>query len=105
MKSADLLLQTSFAEGLSTVLLEAIASELPFITTPAGGNGDFGKQEMGEVISFDDLDSLGQKILSSVDDQETLNKIKNNDKKYANNYSWLEIFPKIFQTYQSLSNN
>jgi len=101
MKSADLLLQTSFAEGLSTVLLESLSLGLQFITTPAGGNAHLTNIGIGLVVPFNDHDSLFQKILELLDDSNNLQKMKISTTTLASNYSWSAIFPKILKLYEN----
>ena len=100
MQSADLLLHTSFAEGLSTILLESIASGLQFITTPAGGNLSLSDKGVGFVVPFDDHNSLFQKILELLDNPNNLENMKISATNIASNYSWSVIFPKIFELYE-----
>jgi glycosyltransferase involved in cell wall biosynthesis len=45
MRSLDLLLVPSTAEGLPTVALEAMARGVPVLATPAGGTGELVKHE------------------------------------------------------------
>jgi len=100
MNAADLLLQTSYAEGLSTVLLESMACGLPFITTPAGGNGYLADEsQAGLTVKFGDSGSLAGNILSLVNDEKVIQTMSSKAQKYAGEYSWDMIFPKILSLY------
>jgi glycosyltransferase involved in cell wall biosynthesis len=105
MKAADLLLQASFAEGLSTVLLEAMTSKLPFITTITGGNRYLVELEVGETISFNAYVLLGHKIMNLVNNQELMKKMRSNCKKHAHNYTWSGVFPRILKIYCMLDSS
>jgi len=103
MKSVDLLLQTSFAEGLSTVLLEALASGLPFITTPSGGNEFLVKDtKSGTIIGYDNLKDLYQMVLKLLENDILLKEIQGNHQKFSQDYMWNNIFLKIFHIYETL---
>lgn len=103
MHSADLLIHTSLAEGLSTILLESMACGLSFITTPAGGNGylitDSGA---GLVTPFEDELELAKNILEIVDDKNKLQQMSSNGILYAQNLHWDKIFEKILKLYENL---
>ena len=99
MKSSDLLLQTSYAEGLSTVLLEAIVTGLPFITTNAGGNGILA-QESG-IVEFDDYENFSKIIENFLSKKEKTGTMKS-DEKTLSGFSWDDIFNKIMAVYGEL---
>ena len=104
MKSADLLLHTSFAEGLSTVLLEAMASDLPFITTPSGGNEFLAKDsKFGILIEYNDLNKLSSTILKLLENDLLLKAIQHNDQKFSQDFLWDNIFMKILKIYDSFN--
>jgi len=106
MNTADLLLQTSYAEGLSTVLLESMICGLPFITTPAGGNEYLADEsEAGLTVSFDDYDSLTGSILTLIQDETHIRNMSSRGQQYAVEYSWDKIFPKILRVYTEILNN
>lgn len=103
MHSSDLLIHTSLAEGLSTVLLEAMACGLPFITTPAGGNGYLvNESHAGFVTPFNDPDFLSQKILEVLSNHRSTQSSILNGIKYTDSLSWDKVFEKIYQTYQKV---
>jgi glycosyltransferase involved in cell wall biosynthesis len=102
MDASDLLLQTSFAEGLSTVLLESMARELPFMSTPAGGNNSLCDLISGKSIPFNDYKKISQEIFEILDNQEKYETMKDFCLNESQNFSWYKIFPKIFQLYEKL---
>ena len=101
MQSADLLLHASFAEGLSTVLLESLTLGLPFVSTPSGGNLHLTNLGVGYVVPFNNHHYLSQKILELLDNQNNLQNMKHHASKIALNYSWSVIFPQIFELYEN----
>jgi glycosyltransferase involved in cell wall biosynthesis len=64
LRAADLLLVTSDHEGFPNAILEAMAVELPVITTPAGDAGLVVKDDVtGYVVPFDDVDQIGERVV------------------------------------------
>ncbi len=103
MHSADLLLHTSLAEGLSTILLESMACGLPFITTPAGGNGYLAQESgAGITIPFQDEKALADSVLKLVEDRNKLQKLASNGRMASTEYSWDKTFEKISKVYHDL---
>lgn len=102
LKSADILVHTSLAEGLSTILLEAMAVGLPFITTSAGGNDELPKNSgAGVVTPFENPSVLSQNVLEIFDKQK-LEQMRINAINYSANLGWDKIYPQILQIYYSL---
>ena len=102
MQSANLLLHTSFAEGLSTVLLESLVVGLPFITTPSGGNGFLVNDAKFGLVTNYDPKYLSQQTLQLLDDKTMLNKMQQNYPKSSQGYLWDNVFTKIFNVYKTL---
>jgi len=104
MNAADLLLQTSYAEGLSTVLLESMACGLPFITTPAGGNGYLADDShAGITVRFDKEAELTEKALDLLQNREKMLSLSSNGKSFAKELSWDKTFLKILEVYRKIS--
>ncbi|MEO9278276.1 MAG: glycosyltransferase family 4 protein [Nitrososphaera sp.] len=103
MYSADLLLHTSLAEGLSTVLLESMACGLPFVTTRAGGNGYLAEEsDTGVTIPFNDEKSLANAVLQLMEDKDKIKKIAYNGRMSSEKYAWDKVFVKINTLYHNL---
>lgn len=102
MQSANLLLHTSFAEGLSTVLLESLTVGLPFITTPSGGNQFLVNDTKFGLITNYDPKYLSQQILQLLGSKIMLKKMQQNYHKFSQDYMWDSIFTKIFSVYKTL---
>jgi glycosyltransferase involved in cell wall biosynthesis len=64
LRAADMLLMTSDEEGLPNAILEAMAAQLPVITTPAGDAGVVVQDDVtGYVVSFDDVEQIAERIV------------------------------------------
>lgn len=103
MYSADLLLHTSLAEGLSTVLLESMACGLPFVTTPAGGNGHLAEESgAGVTVPFNNEKLLASTVLQLIDDKNKTQKLASNGRMCSGEYAWNKIFTKISKLYHNV---
>ncbi len=106
MHSADLLVHTSFTEGLSTILLESMACGLPFVTTPAGGNGYLvHDSKAGLSTPFEDEIQLAYNILGIMDDKSKLQQMSSNGILYSKGFHWDTISEKILKLYENLIGN
>ena len=102
---ADVLVHTSYAEGLSTIILESMAAGLPVVSTPAGGNAYLlQKSKSGIMVPFNDPKSVYlaiNKIQKEVDLRKTLS---NNGRIYALiNFRWDEVVKKHLSIYRQIS--
>ena len=74
-ESSDIVLNTSFSEGLSNVLLEAVAAGRPVLASNIPGNwwpvlGEEGKEPVGLLFDVDDPEDLIVKALKLIDDEK-----------------------------------
>jgi len=100
---SDILLHTSLAEGLSTVLLEAMACKLPFVTTPAGGNGYLANETgAGLVVAFNDEKALATAVMNLWQDRSLLMNMKDNASISAPRFSWNRVFHEILALYRDV---
>jgi len=105
LRLSDILIHTSLAEGLSTILLEAMTCKLPFITTPAGGNGYLANETgAGLVVPFFDEKILADTVVQLWQDSSLLKDLRNNATICAPRFSWDEVFDEIREVYQSVLN-
>jgi glycosyltransferase involved in cell wall biosynthesis len=64
LRAADMLLMTSDQEGLPNAILEAMAAQLPVITTSAGDAGVVVQDDVtGYVVPFDDVEQMAERIV------------------------------------------
>jgi glycosyltransferase involved in cell wall biosynthesis len=67
----DLMVQSSFTEGMPNVVLEACAAGVPVVATAVGGTPEIVEPGVnGHLISPGDPASLAQKILESLDGEQ-----------------------------------
>jgi glycosyltransferase involved in cell wall biosynthesis len=103
MHAADILLNTSLAEGLSTILLEAMACGLPFITTPSGGNGYLAQESgAGLTVPFEDEKTLANHILALTSDRKKMHEMGSKGSIFAKDLGWDAVFKKIAKVYDNL---
>jgi glycosyltransferase involved in cell wall biosynthesis len=74
-ESSDIVLNTSFSEGLSNVLLEAVAAGRPVLASNIPGNwwpvlGKEGKEPIGLLYDVDNPEDLIVKALKLIDDEK-----------------------------------
>lgn len=103
MRASDLLLNTSLAEGLSTILLESMACGLPFITTPSGGNGYLAQESgAGLTVPFEDEKTLANHILALTSDKKKMHEMGSKGNIFAKDLGWNNIFERIEKIYNTL---
>ena len=74
-QSSDIVLNTSFSEGLSNVLLESVAAGRPVLASNIPGNrwpvlGEEGKEPVGLLFDVDNPEDLIVKALKLIDDEK-----------------------------------
>jgi len=101
--SADVLVHTSYAEGLSTILLEALAVGLPVVSTPAGGNAQLlMENKAGLVVPFNDPKSVCSAVEEILCNDRLRKALRDNGRSYAaNNLTWNEVTRKYLTLYQN----
>ena len=73
--SFDLLIVTSETEGLSMVIIEAMANKIPVIASNVGGNPKLViHDKTGWLFDYDDEQVLSQYILNAINDRKLINK-------------------------------
>jgi glycosyltransferase involved in cell wall biosynthesis len=73
LRTLDLFVLPSQAEGISNTILEAMACGLPVVATKVGGNAELVVEgETGRLVPASDPDALALAIRESVEDAERL---------------------------------
>ena len=75
-KAGDIFVLNTGYEGFSHFLLEAMAMEIPIITTKVGGNAELienGKE--GILVEYNNKEELNKKIIELVKDETLTNRL------------------------------
>ncbi|MDQ2974666.1 MAG: glycosyltransferase [Acidobacteriota bacterium] len=101
MRSCDFLVVTSDYETFSLVLIEAMASGMPVITTKCGGPEEIVTSQSGKLIPKGDLSALAKAI------SEMANQINQYDRQSISNqtfarYKYDVVIPRIMRVYETV---
>jgi glycosyltransferase involved in cell wall biosynthesis len=101
---ADVFIHTSNFEGLSIVLLEAMAVGLSVVTTPAGGNGYLVKESQGGlVVPFDQPKAVRDALTKLMSDPSLRRKLGSNGEEYVRKFCDPElVIEKTLSFYQEV---
>jgi glycosyltransferase involved in cell wall biosynthesis len=81
----DVLVVTSETEGLSMVIIEAMANRIPVIATDVGGNPKLViNSQTGWLFSYDDDESLSDRIQGFLDNRQLIKQYGDNAFEYIN---------------------
>jgi glycosyltransferase involved in cell wall biosynthesis len=106
MRSADILVLPSLSEGFPLVLLEAMASGLPVVSTRIRGIPEIVvENENGFLVEPANTEELAQKILLLLNDKNIRNKIMLNNIMKAEDYSWDLVVKKLEEVYKKAITN
>ncbi|MEM0348610.1 MAG: glycosyltransferase family 4 protein [Candidatus Caldarchaeum sp.] len=98
---SDILVLPSVAEGMSTVLLEAMALKTPVVATAVGGNTELIQQgETGLLVDAGDLGQLTEAITYLLNNPAEAKHLA--EKAYqnvVNHFSWDAVFPQYLRVY------
>lgn len=97
--AADIFVLPSLHEAFGIVLLEAMASELPIISTNAGGPAEFVVEDFGILVQPKDETALSNAIFELVEDKKRREEMGNKAKEFAEKYTWGKITGKIEKLY------
>ncbi|MEM1604677.1 MAG: glycosyltransferase family 4 protein [Fervidicoccaceae archaeon] len=93
---ADVFVLPSYSEGLPTVLLEAMATGVPVVTTPVGDITDIVRHgETGILVKPGNIKMLAEAILTILQDKSLRKEIVSNALNTVRNYDW-KVIANIF---------
>lgn len=102
MMCSDIFVLPSISEGLPLVILEAMASGLPIITTNVRGLPEIViDRENGLLVDSKSTNDLADKILEMIYDDELRGKIGKNNLEKSLSYSWDTITDELYNIYLS----
>jgi N-acetyl-alpha-D-glucosaminyl L-malate synthase BshA len=100
---ADLFLLTSEYESFGLAALEAMAAEVPIISTNAGGLPEIIQQGLcGFMSPVGDIEDMSKNALSILSDENNLQQFKNNALKQAREFDIHHIVPRYEQLYRRM---
>ena len=103
IRGSDILVQPSLKEGISSTLLEAMASKTTIITSKVGGNIDLIENDInGLILDPRDSDSFVKEILNLFMNKEKRNSLENNGLQTVQKYDWKNVGKLYLDLYQSI---
>lgn len=101
--SADIFVLPSALEGLPTVILEAMASGKPVVSTNVGGIPSVVENGVtGFLTNYGDEKGLAEKIIYLLENGDVREKMGESGRKKAENYSWESITEKTEKVYKDV---
>lgn len=101
---ASVFVLPSLNEGMSNVMLEALACGLPIVATDTGGTKelvDDGRN--GFIIKMKDAKDIEEKVERLIADQELRKKMAQESRKKAEEMSWRKVADDYFNFYEKLA--
>ena len=99
---ADLFVLTSFSEGSSMAILEALASSTAVLISPQCNFNEIQDVDAGIVIS-NDIELISDKITEMTNDLFKLKQMGQNGKEFVSkNYDWKKITGKFIELYKTI---
>lgn len=101
--SSDLFVFPSTTETFGNVVLEAMASGLvPVCSDEGGASSSIKHNHNGLICKAKDAFDFSKQIISTLKDEDELNRLSNNCIEYASKQSWNNIFSQQYQHYLNI---
>ena len=105
IRGSDILIQPSLKEGISSTILESMASETVVIASNVGGNNELINNGVnGIIVDSEDVDSFVNKITFLLNNQKLRQSLENQGKITVKNYGWDTVGKQYLKLYESLLN-
>lgn len=104
LKQSDVLVCPSYAEGMPTVILEAMASGLAVIATNVGAIGDLVSEENGWIIPAGEQEALQQAMVEAITgaDAALASKMTASYNRVRETYLWPQVVDKTISEIKSV---
>jgi glycosyltransferase involved in cell wall biosynthesis len=103
IRGSDALIQLSIVEGISSSILEAMATKTPIIATDVGGNRELLQNNFsGVLVNQSRPDEVAEKISDVFLHNEKYSQYANNAFEKIKDYDWSNIGKKYLELYLSL---
>ncbi|EKE25801.1 MAG: glycosyl transferase group 1 protein [uncultured bacterium] len=104
-QKADAFVLPSLNEGMSNVMLEALASGLPLVATDTGGTRELLSDEVnGFIVRMRDADDLEEKIEKLIIKPDLQQKMGQESRNLAEKLSWSNVAAEYEDLYQKIYN-
>ena len=101
MIAADIFVLPSLSEGFPMVILEAMASGLPIVTTKVGGLPEIVLDgENGFIARPEDPEEIARKVQLLLEDNDLRARMAQNNRNKAGHYTWEKVVDKLEEVYQ-----
>ena len=102
---SDLFLMPSESESFGLAALEAMACEVPVVSSNIGGIPEVNVEgETGYMLDVHDIDGMAEKSIHILEDDERLNRFKQNAYKHALKYKITAVAPMYVECYEQSIN-
>ena len=100
-KIASVFVFPSKIESFGMVLVEAMAAQLPIVTTDAPGCKDVVTNDVSGLVSpLGDVQKMFENIMALLNSEELATRIKDNQLKIVSKYSWAHISSQYYEVYK-----
>lgn len=100
----DIFILPSLSEGLSNVLMEAMASGLPIVATDVGGNPELVKDgKGGYLVEPENPSALAEAVISLIEEKDMRDKMGRFNRKYIQEYEQERVLERRAEIFEKIS--